>query len=66
MSKPKLTAVQSEHLANWIDEVADRMSTLAEHMQSYGFSRNLTRHGREMAGAAKLAKGWARGIREHR
>jgi hypothetical protein len=66
--KLKLTAVQAESLASWIDDVASRMSSLSDLMKYYGgyIDGNLTRHAREMAGAAKLARGWARAIREHR
>jgi len=66
MSKPKLSAAQAEHLASWIEDVACRMSSLSDLMKYYGkfINGNLTRHAREMAGAAVLAKGWAKAIRK--
>ena len=64
-AKPKMSAGQAEHLAGWIDNVSALMHALSDQMKYYGdFDDNLARHGSEMAGAAVLAKGWAKAIRE--
>jgi hypothetical protein len=54
----------AEFLADQIDAVATLMWALAERMEYYaGFSGELNKHGREMAGASVLARGWAKAIR---
>ena len=51
-------------LADQIDAVATLMWALAERMEYYaGFSGELNRHAREMAGASEIARGWAKAIR---
>ena len=51
-------------LADQIDAVATLMWALAERMEYYaGFSGELNRHAREMAGASIIARGWAMAIR---
>jgi hypothetical protein len=68
-AKPKMSAEQAEHLAGWIDNVAALMHALSDQMKYYGknyggHNGRLVKHAREMAGAVRLMKGWAKVIRE--
>lgn len=46
-------------LAKRIRDVAERMWRLGNHMSYYGGFGEIGQHGREMAGAANIARGWA-------
>lgn len=49
-------------LAKRIRRVAAQMQRLGAHMNYYGGFSEIGQHGREMLGAANIARGWAEGI----
>ena len=62
----RLVRHDAEFLADQIDAVATLMWAMAERMEYYaGFSGELNKHAREMAGASTIARGWAKAIRGH-
>lgn len=51
-------------LAEEIDALATLMGSTAERMEYFGgFDREMRRHARELAGAATIARGWAKALR---
>jgi hypothetical protein len=49
-----------------IDAVATFMQSVAVLMESHADSAEMLLHARELAGAAEIARGWARGIGQRR
>lgn len=53
-----------EEIADRLDRLANEMLEVSVLMNYYGGLSNIASHGIELAGAAHIARGWAKGIRE--
>ncbi len=64
--KTKLKAkIEADWLADQIEAVSTMMWAVAERMECHaGCSVEMNKHAREMAGAATIARGWAKAIRD--
>lgn len=60
------TKDQIDSIPDALDALAKQMIKVATKMEYFGGFSPISQHGREMLGAAKIAKGWAREIRKDR
>ena len=58
MNKP----ATKEEIIIALRRVADAMELVGGSMEYYGGLSDIARHGKEMLGAAQIARGWADGI----
>ena len=59
--KKKIDAIPDE-----LDALAHQMRAIGAKMEYYGGFGEMAEHGREMQGAANIARTWAKWIRLHR